>query len=589
MERYYSCYLCRKEKAELACRCSGETILMGDKCALKHFKDNSVSHELINFELALIITKDAKTELVNGMRLQKYLKLHKELSIYRSSLRSFKQTVLSTKEKVLNLLQLTTEKTLNTLATAENQVLSTIQALDSHMLNPTDTSTKLIKSISENSLTNVLSDYPHNFTVLEEEVSDAIRNMFYKGSSSYTKRQDVISNLKLEIHSRDTIIRQVKMENLEKSYEIHKLWRLINDRNRDRDRTYSREPVSTWKDEPDISKIEALIKRRRQEDLKEAMPRTMLISSKIGSSDGFEPDSDAYTEKDRSPDRYGVVYSSIDKYSVSDESRGFDLSLSDLDPLHRFIYIAKQNSKSIIQYDSYDDVCEALDVSNTVFKGFVNSSTCLLPNGDVFIAGGEDGDKFLGSAYIYKVQTSDCIALNSLREPRAFIGLCYFKGKVYALGGEDMLSSVPTAECYNLSTDLWEILPDMNESRTAPSCVGHDEMIYIFSGSSSYTIEVFSTVSICFRMTGVVTDSFTTVAFSRDDKIYLICEKDIKILSNDLDLIDRKDNYWNVYYDNMSNIIVRGEYAIFYNHIERCVEKYNVSKQKIATYQDILF
>lgn len=578
--------MCRREKAELACRCEGETILLGDKCALKHFKENK-QHELINFELALVITKDAKTEIVNGFRLQKYLKLHKELSIYKSQLKTYKQSVLGFKEKITQLLHSTTDKTLEMLAHAENQVLSTIQALDSHMLNPTEASQKLLQTIMKSSLSKYLTAYPHNFLILEDEVSAAISTMYYSGASKYTKRQDVLQNLKHEISARDTIIRQTKMELIEKSYEVHKLWRLVNDR--DRVRSYTREPVSSWKDEPDLSKIEALIKRRREEDLEEAMPRTILISRKVANSDGFEPDSDAFTEKERSPDRYGGICSSLDRFSASDESRGLDFSLSDLDPLHRYIYIAKQNSKVLIQYDSYDDVCEGFDVSACVIDEFVNTSTCLLPNGDVFIAGGESGDKFVANAYIYKVQNSECIQLASLRNPRAFIGLCYFKSKVYAFGGEDLLSSVPTAECYNLNSEKWEILPDMHESRTAPSCISKEDMIYIFSGNSSCSIEVFNSFSNTFILTGILTDSFNTVAFSKDEKIYLICEKDIKILNSELEILECKDNYWNVYYDNLSNIIVRGEYAIFYNHIEKCVEKYNVSKQKIATFQDILF
>lgn len=46
------------------------------------------------------------------------------------------------------------------------------------------------------------------------------------------------------------------------------------------------------------------------------MSSTMLTSSKVTNSDGFEPDYDAF------PDKYGI-----------------DL-LSDLDPMNRFIYIA---------------------------------------------------------------------------------------------------------------------------------------------------------------------------------------------------------------------------------------------------------
>lgn len=79
-------------------------------------------------------------------------------------------------------------------------------------------------------------------------------------------------------------------------------------------------------------------------------------------------------------------------------------------------------------------MCEAFDVSSNVFKDIMNN---------VFIAGREVGDKFLGTAFIYKIQTSVCIQLDSLRVPRAFIGLFYFKRLILRIlrRGSDFISA----------------------------------------------------------------------------------------------------------------------------------------------------
>jgi hypothetical protein len=88
----------------------------------------------------------------------------------------------------------------------------------------------------------------------------------------------------------------------------------------------------------------------------------------------------------------------------------------------------------LIQYDIQSEKAKIIDIP-TLKRNFFNTSSCELPNGDVFLAGFTD--PVSNEAFIYKIATQDIITLPPLSYPRYFIALFYYRGYVYGFGGVD--------------------------------------------------------------------------------------------------------------------------------------------------------
>ena len=185
----------------------------------------------------------------------------------------------------------------------------------------------------------------------------------------------------------------------------------------------------------------------------------------------------------------------------------------------RYIYFPNKATRSINQIDTILQHTISIDLSKYIPRNFNETSTCLLPSGDVLIAG--FFNPISSEAYIMRVNSWSCIKIPSLEVGRFYIKLYYYTEYVYAFGGRDERASVKTVERFSLSNFNCERLQDMKVARNCCACVGIEDRIYIFGGGAR-SIEEFDLKTCTFRMMQLPLDNYYVITAQFDGKIFII-------------------------------------------------------------------
>jgi hypothetical protein len=112
----------------------------------------------------------------------------------------------------------------------------------------------------------------------------------------------------------------------------------------------------------------------------------------------------------------------------------------------RYIYIPNSSSKNLMQYDIHENRVNIIEIP-TLEREFDTTSSCELPNGDVFMTGLKNS--VIGEAYLYKPGSDKCFPIVPIRHPRCLVDLYYYKHYIYAFGGH----CSHKAERYSLYTN----------------------------------------------------------------------------------------------------------------------------------------
>src|SRR5262249_1091032 len=97
---------------------------------------------------------------------------------------------------------------------------------------------------------------------------------------------------------------------------------------------------------------------------------------------------------------------------------------------------------------------------------------CLLPNGEVLIAGGVDDSGVLASAHLYDPASRRWSFTGSMSTPRhSYTGTLLPDGRVLVTGGQNGVAFVDSAEVYDPATGQWSPTGSMSTSRTGHAAV----------------------------------------------------------------------------------------------------------------------
>jgi hypothetical protein len=99
-----------------------------------------------------------------------------------------------------------------------------------------------------------------------------------------------------------------------------------------------------------------------------------------------------------------------------------------------------------MQYDIHENRVNIIEIP-TLEREFDTTSSCELPNGDVFMTGLKNS--VIGEAYLYKPGSDKCFPIVPIRHPRCLVDLYYYKHYIYAFGGH----CSHKAERYSLYTN----------------------------------------------------------------------------------------------------------------------------------------
>jgi hypothetical protein len=229
------------------------------------------------------------------------------------------------------------------------------------------------------------------------------------------------------------------------------------------------------------------------------------------------------------PNDLPLAHFSINLASYEERSRHFSYYSG-----RRYIYTPKNNTKKLIEYDILEQTFQIYHL-NGLSRKFMNASSCILPHGDVFLAGFDQPCS--GGAYIFRVADRACIEVPSLPNPRYQVSLYYYQGFVYAFGGSVGTESSRKAERFILEENRWETLRPMSIPRNFISCIGVEDIIYLFCGGNS-RIELFhipsksyQTINIRLKSNNLDTEG---LAVSSENLIYLITQTSVEALHLDL-------------------------------------------------------
>lgn len=125
------------------------------------------------------------------------------------------------------------------------------------------------------------------------------------------------------------------------------------------------------------------------------------------------------------------------------------------------------------------------------FKIPVFSRSVMIPDGRIYLMGGEDQDGAKKQVYCIDVKTIDenssFSMLNSMPCKKIDFSMTYLDNHIYIITGKDHSNEiVGTCEAYNIQTDRWKLIADVNQKRYAASAISIQESkkIFLFGGRS---------------------------------------------------------------------------------------------------------
>jgi non-specific serine/threonine protein kinase len=88
-------------------------------------------------------------------------------------------------------------------------------------------------------------------------------------------------------------------------------------------------------------------------------------------------------------------------------------------------------------------------------------------SGRIFVVGGAQGDRLIGSTYAYDTATDRWTIVAPIPTPRDHLAAAALDGRVCAVGGRrlSLLQNLSAFECYDPVADAWETMPDAPRAR----------------------------------------------------------------------------------------------------------------------------
>jgi len=184
----------------------------------------------------------------------------------------------------------------------------------------------------------------------------------------------------------------------------------------------------------------------------------------------------------------GTIVDKVSEASTLSKSKGIINYKTTLDKYRSKLYIFGDDANpKILEFDFESEKFREIELPpNLHLVGY--SMATALPNGKIIITGGIN--KYLNiivpTAFWYDPITNTARVLKDMEQPRYTHTVAYLDGEVYAIGGryygKDKEGVLRHVEKYNISTNKWTTLAELNEKRCTSSAVTQNGVIYVFGG-----------------------------------------------------------------------------------------------------------
>jgi hypothetical protein len=491
-------------------------------------------------------------------KLVSLLKLKSDLYVYKIKVSNFRTQIQEIERTAVKMLNKSVENSCSTLNSIVKEIDQTIKILELHQENDTDIGNEVLaKYKAENSLKAVLSYYAENLVVNEEDLHLVLQDLIHIGNSVKFNKLQTLKNSYDELTAlREKIIDEKSLQLLElkESYDqaIMKL------------QAYQEQ--STTLESP-----RAILTDGSSPDVK----FTFGVGSPLMPNETEYHDDSFITTRSRSYNVTALPRDSMMRNSMMSSLQSIDPESVDISKL---IYIAKKDSKSLIRYNVSKNSLKQINLSSYMSDNFEGTSTCILPYGDVFIAGGRA--PYRSDAYIYGVNTGECIKISDMLDARAWISLFYHGDCMYAFGGFRIPGAIDKAERYDFLKNQWERLPDMNEKRCCFSCVCINDRIFLMSGIPGAGVEYYDIHQNSFRkVEGLNLIAQSTISAVIDERLYVLDSNNAWVYDkNNFIRLRSNEKCWKNTLYSFSNTVVHKDHMFFYNYVSSKIERVNLSK-----------
>jgi uncharacterized protein YoxC len=513
MEDITHCFDCDSHSTEHVCKCEDSLKFYCTICFEKH-KLNSHSQDASNTSIAQSLISDPTSSTLPPL-----VPLTTDLQSFSQTLHEFKESILETRDKLIQNLYSRAEKAIakvdKILADIENKSM----LIQTHVKRQLDLVDALLKRYQEEGLQGILN-IPHHISINYKPASKAIKQLF-----QITNR---------EINERD-------IEHYSK--EIESLKQALSN------------------------------KENELSDLHQKYFHQIVLNKTLKKNVKNLETSSTHNQSARSSVRY--LSDGIFKFLQKGDQGGLLNRAYHFQnqSTKRYIYFPVDNSQSLMQYDISTLLATCYDLSKAISTKFNLTSVCILFNGDIFIAGGWNENRYLSDCYIYRVAFRDCIKLADMQIPRSSPGLVYHKNSVYSFGGYNK-ATLKSAERYEIYEDTWRSLPEMKSSRINPACISYKNRIFILGGGSQ-TAEIFRISNGEYTEISWRISCDEIVGAIKDKNIYIVSDKRIYVLDTKLNVVDKLNNSKKNAICVGSNIVMDEEGISFYNKsIMNCEKVY---------------
>jgi len=146
--------------------------------------------------------------------------------------------------------------------------------------------------------------------------------------------------------------------------------------------------------------------------------------------------------------------------------------------------------KRLNLYNIATNTTQAVELDIT-FKIPSFSRSIILPNGNIYLLGGEEPEYFSRKeVYMYDHMANDrkLHTKASMIHKKFDFTLCYLNGYIFVMCGKDSASEVvDTCEKYSVADNQWIMISSVKKKRYAASAVGFtNNKIYLFGGRSDF-------------------------------------------------------------------------------------------------------
>jgi flagellar biosynthesis GTPase FlhF len=512
------CLVCREANAMFVCLCQVEPVFICKECFNSHMNGHSRDVKPVSMSRLRMISAEEQLATY-GENLGQRVEICYALYRYKETVLDLQKRLLDSRDIVINRLQ----EQYHAAESRYDSILSSINKCfqdlcEASRNRQTEKLNQYYNNLKQDSLKGLVEYYP-NLSFDDSELNEAIKKIFNFGYNRVSTQEliaqqeetsKLVSELTTRIHEKDELIYDLRKQLEEQEKLVPQL-----------------QPIMQTQ-ESIISDLQKQLEVLKQESAENLLKYNQEEESHL--QDLFELN----TYKTMERNNYQYLFKSP------------------------FIYIAMNKSSSLLQFDCFTSKTTRFDL-NTDFVFNVTSS-CVIPGGDVFIAGCTNPPS--KRAFIFKIANQTLVELEEMSVARFAHGMVWYRDWVYVFGG----MNVNKAERFSLVHKLWDQLPnDMNECRYCFCAIPVNNKIYLIGGDSTNTIEQFDIQTLTFSYLPVTIDYDSAVAAMTNDKIYILSKNNFYIMNNEMKLLSKHENVWNNPKLTLCNSYTRSDCMIYFN------------------------